>query len=62
MPDWLEWFAERQPMTLVMNEVRDWTLGIDVYQSELAAIAWCVGILVVCFPLGMWLYEKRTTQ
>ncbi|MCC6617638.1 MAG: ABC transporter permease [Chloroflexi bacterium] len=62
MPDWLEWFAERQPMTLVMNEVRDWTLGIDVYQSELAAIAWCVGILAVCFPLGMWLYEKRTTQ
>jgi ABC-2 type transport system permease protein/oleandomycin transport system permease protein len=62
MPDWLEWFAERQPMTLVMNEVRDWTLGINVYDAELAAIAWCVGILVVAFPIGFWLYNRRTTQ
>ena len=62
MPDWLEWFAERQPMTLVMNEVRDLTLGIDLYQAELAAVAWCAGILLVAFPLGMWLYNRRTTQ
>jgi ABC transporter DrrB family efflux protein len=62
MPDWLEWFAERQPMTLVMNEVRDLTLGIDVYQAELAAIAWCAAILVLSFPLAFWLYNRRTTQ
>ena len=62
MPDWLEWFAERQPMTLVMNEVRDLTLGIDVYDAELAAVLWCVAILVVAFPLGLWLYNRRTTQ
>jgi ABC-2 type transport system permease protein len=62
MPDWLEWFAERQPMTLVMNEVRDWTLGINVYSAELSAIAWCAGILLVAFPLGLWLYNRRTTQ
>jgi ABC transporter DrrB family efflux protein len=51
MPDWLQWFADRQPMTLVMNEVRDLTLGIDVYNAELAAVAWCIGILAVSFPL-----------
>jgi ABC transporter DrrB family efflux protein len=62
MPDWLAWFAERQPMTLVMNEVRDLTLGIDVYEAELAAVVWCVGILAVAFPLGLWLYNRRTTQ
>jgi ABC transporter DrrB family efflux protein len=62
MPDWLEWFAERQPMTLVMNEVRDLTLGIDVYDAELAAVLWCVGILALAFPLGLWLYNRRTTQ
>jgi ABC-type polysaccharide/polyol phosphate export permease len=27
MPDWLAWFADRQPMTLVVNAVRDLTLG-----------------------------------
>jgi ABC transporter DrrB family efflux protein len=62
MPDWLQWFADRQPMTLVMNEVRDLTLGIDVYNAELAAVAWCIGILAVSFPLGLWLYNRRTTQ
>ncbi len=62
MPDWLRWFADRQPMTLVMNEVRDLTLGIDVHDAELAAVLWCVGVLVVAFPLGLWLYNRRTTQ
>jgi ABC transporter DrrB family efflux protein len=62
MPDWLRWFADRQPMTLVMNEVRDFTLGINVYNAELAAVAWSLGALVIFFPLGMWLYNRRTTQ
>ena len=62
MPDWLRWFADRQPLTLVMNEVRDLTLGIDVYDAALGAILWCVGVLVIAFPLGLWLYDRRTTQ
>jgi ABC-2 type transport system permease protein len=62
MPDWLEWFAEWQPMTLVMNEVRDLTLGTDLYHTEVLAVLWSVGILVVAFPLGLWLYTRRTTQ
>ena len=62
MPDWLQWFAERQPMTLVMNEVRDLTLGINLYDAELAAVLWSVAILAIGFPLGLWLYNRRTTQ
>jgi ABC-2 type transport system permease protein len=62
MPDWLAWFADRQPMTLVVNAVRDLTLGINVYDSEIASVLWSVAILVVAFPLGVWLYNRRTTQ
>ena len=62
MPDWLQWFADRQPMTLVMNEVRDLTLGINLYDAELAAVLWSVVILAISFPLGLWLYNRRTTQ
>jgi len=62
MPDWLQWFAEWQPMTLVMNEVRDLTLGTDLYHTEFLAVLWSVGILAVGFPLGLWLYNRRTTQ
>jgi len=62
MPDWLAWFADRQPMTLVVNAVRDLTLGINVYDAEIPSIIWSVAILVVAFPLGVWLYNRRTTQ
>jgi ABC transporter DrrB family efflux protein len=62
MPDWLAWFAERQPMTLVVNAVRDLTLGINQYDAEIPAVIWSVAILAVAFPLGIWLYNRRTTQ
>jgi ABC transporter DrrB family efflux protein len=62
MPDWLAWFADRQPMTLVVNAVRDLTLGINQYDAEIPSIIWSIAILVVAFPLGVWLYNRRTTQ
>ena len=62
MPDWLQVFADNQPMTLVVNAVRDLTLGIDVYDAEIPSLIWSVAILVVGFPLGVWLYNRRTTQ
>jgi ABC-type polysaccharide/polyol phosphate export permease len=62
LPEWLRPFAENQPMTVVVNAVRDLTLGLDLYQDTLPAILWSVGILIVGFPLGIWLYNRRTTQ
>jgi ABC-2 type transport system permease protein len=58
----IAWFADRQPMTLVVNAVRDLTLGINQYDAEVASVVWSVAILVVAFPLGVWLYNRRTTQ
>src|SRR5918995_1133426 len=40
MPDWLQWFAERQPLTLVMNAVRDLTLAGVPGDDFAAAVAW----------------------
>jgi ABC transporter DrrB family efflux protein len=62
MPDWLEWFAERQPMTLVVNAVRSLTLDGVPGPAAVPALLWSVGILIVGFPLGIWLYNRRTTQ
>lgn len=62
MPDWLQWFAERQPLTLVMNAVRSLTLEGVPGPDFAAAVAWSVGLLVVFFPVGFWLYNRRTTQ
>jgi oleandomycin transport system permease protein len=62
LPEWLQPFAENQPMTVVVNAVRDLTLGLDVGTYTMPAILWSVGILAVGFPLGLWLYNRRTTQ
>ncbi|HET6380437.1 MAG TPA: ABC transporter permease [candidate division Zixibacteria bacterium] len=59
MPDWLQIFAANQPMTLVVNATRslliDGTGGPDL----MPALLWTAGILVVAFPLAVWLYAKR---
>jgi ABC-2 type transport system permease protein/oleandomycin transport system permease protein len=62
MPSWLQAFAERQPMTLVINAVRDLVLGGSGGADLLPAVAWAVGLLAVFFPIGVWLYQRRTTQ
>jgi ABC-2 type transport system permease protein/oleandomycin transport system permease protein len=62
MPDWLAWFAERQPMTLVVDTVRSLMLFGEGGDALVPAILWSVGILAVAFPLGMWIYNRRTTQ
>ena len=62
MPDWMRIFAENQPMTMVVNAVRDLTLGTDNYAAELPSAIWSLGFLLVFFPLGLWLYKRRTTQ
>jgi ABC transporter DrrB family efflux protein len=62
MPTWLQAFAERQPITLIINAVRDLVLGGSGGPDALAAVAWAVGLLVVSFPVGLWLYRRRTTQ
>lgn len=62
MPDWLGWFADRQPMTLVIDTVRSLTLTGQAGDAVIPAILWSLGALVVFFPLGFWLYNRRTTQ
>ncbi|HUF06989.1 MAG TPA: ABC transporter permease [Candidatus Binatia bacterium] len=62
MPDWMRVFAENQPMTQVVNAVRDLTLGTNIYAAELRSVLWSVGTLAVFFPLGLWFYNRRTTQ
>mgnify|MGYP006180129983 CR=1 FL=1 len=33
-----------------------------VADSFIGAVAWSIGLLAVFFPVGMWLYNRRTTQ
>ena len=52
MPDGLRWFAENQPFTPIIETLRGLLLGTPIGDSGVIAVAWCVAISVVGYPLG----------
>jgi ABC-2 type transport system permease protein/oleandomycin transport system permease protein len=62
MPDWLRAFAERQPVSLIVNAVRGLLLNHPDASTIWQALAWCVGILIVFIPLAVWAYGRRTAR
>jgi ABC transporter DrrB family efflux protein len=62
MPAVLKAFAENQPLTLVINTVRAWLMGGSAGSDGWLAIAWTLGIMIVFFPLALYIYRKRTTD
>ena len=59
MPGPVQWFAEHQPVTSIVNTLRnlyaDRPLGNDLW----TALAWCAGILVVAWALAARTYRRR---
>jgi ABC-2 type transport system permease protein len=61
MPGPVRVFAENQPVTPIVNTIRDLFTGQPVSSSIWAALAWCVGILVVAFAASMVIYRRKIT-
>ena len=59
MPFWLQVFAEHQPLTLVINAVRDLVLGGSGGPDLVPALVWTIGLLALFFPLALRLYQRR---
>jgi ABC-2 type transport system permease protein/oleandomycin transport system permease protein len=61
MPAPLEWFAEHQPVSIVIDAVRSLTYGGPFSDPEkvFAAILWCVAIVAVCAPLAVRTYRRK---
>jgi ABC transporter DrrB family efflux protein len=60
MPGWLQGFATYQPVSILVDAARSLMVG-GVYQSttrEWQAVLWCVVLLVVLVPLGVWRYRS----
>jgi ABC-2 type transport system permease protein len=60
MPGWLQAFAKHQPVSVVVDAVRDLTLANSATSHVLQAIAWIVGIIAVCAPLAVARYRQVT--
>lgn len=58
MPQWLQVFADHQPVSATANAARALTLGGPTATHVIEAIAWAVAILVVFVPLAVRLYRR----
>jgi ABC-2 type transport system permease protein len=59
MPGPVRWFAEYQPVTSIVNAIRDLftqrAVGTDIW----IALAWTIGILVVAYAFSMVIYRRK---
>ncbi|HET8987759.1 MAG TPA: ABC transporter permease, partial [Humibacillus sp.] len=59
MPPPVRWFAEHQPVTPIVNTIRNLFAGQPVGSDGLIALAWCVGLLLVAYVLAMRTYRSK---
>jgi ABC-2 type transport system permease protein len=59
MPGPVRAFAENQPVTSIVNAVRDLLTQQPVGTDIWIALAWCVGILIVAYVFAVVAYRRR---
>jgi len=59
MPGPVRWFAENQPVTSIVDTVRDLLAQRPVSGDIWWALAWCVGILLIAYLCAMYVYRRR---
>jgi len=59
MPGPVRWFAEHQPVTSIVNTIRNLYAEAPVGNDGWIALAWCVGLLLVAYTLAMRTYRHK---
>jgi ABC-2 type transport system permease protein len=59
MPDAVRAFADNQPVTTIVNAIRDLLTQQPVGTDIRIALAWCVGILIVAYTFAMVTYRRK---
>jgi ABC-2 type transport system permease protein len=60
MPGPVRAFADNQPVTSIVNTIRDLLAQHPVSTGIWIALAWCLGILIVAYALAMATYHRKT--
>ena len=61
MPAGLQWFAEANPFTTVVDAMRALWVGAPAGNDVWGAVAWSVGIIAVVAPLAVARYRRAVT-
>ncbi len=59
MPGPVRWFAENQPVTSIVDTLRNLLAEQPVGSEGWTAVAWCVGLLLVAYVLAMRTYRRK---
>ena len=59
MPTPVRVFAENQPVTSIVNSIRDLLSGQPMGSEMWIAVAWCVGIMIVAYFFAMAAYRRK---
>ena len=59
MPGPVRAFADNQPVTSIVNTIRDLLAQQPAGTSIWTALAWCLGILIVAYALAMATYHRK---
>jgi len=59
MPGPVRWFAEHQPVTSIVNSIRDLFAGQPAGSDIWVALAWCFGILIVAYAFSVVIYHRK---
>jgi len=59
MPGPVRAFAEHQPVTPIVNTIRDLYTQQSVGTGIWIALGWCVGVLIVAYIVAMAIYHRK---
>jgi ABC-2 type transport system permease protein len=59
MPAALRWFAENQPVTSIVNTIRNLLAGQPAGGDSWTALAWCAGIVLIAHAGAMVAYRRK---
>jgi len=59
MPGPVEWFAEHQPVTSIVDTIRNLYAEQPVGGDVWTALAWCAGLLIVAYGFAMRVYHRK---
>lgn len=62
MPSWLQNFAEYQPLSRIIDMLRNIFTGQPWRTEALWSLGWSLLLLAIFFPVAIRLYKKRTTE
>jgi len=58
MPSWLQWFAERQPLSITVDALRACCIGGPTATKVFQSVLWSVVLIAVFAPIAVHKYRK----